>query len=271
MREPPVPFICPLRHILARVVVRRTITQLLRATSGWVGDDCGTAVRCRWSGRGWGTARRRDSQKNAEQGNDTRVAGVFHLSSPTDDRVLRHPYNHISADHASGSLTRGWGWPRSPTRSASGRRVSTWRSAARLAFSSAFSTATHGRCWPWKISWFPGAPPRGADRSAKRAARTYAADPERRGCLVLEAARGGDDSESAMLARRVAEDRRKQIRTFIAASHPSMADLVTDFVASAMSGLSAGAREGMSGERLVAVACASAGGLPLLLKGPDFA
>ena len=23
----------------------------------------------------------------------------------------------------------------------------------------AFSTATHGRCWPWKISWFPGAHP----------------------------------------------------------------------------------------------------------------
>ncbi|HWL71934.1 MAG TPA: TetR/AcrR family transcriptional regulator [Geminicoccus sp.] len=101
------------------------------------------------------------------------------------------------------------------------------------------------------------------------AARTYAADPERRGCLVLEATRGGDDSESAILARRVAEERRGQIRAFIAASHPAMAGLVTDFVACAMSGLSASAREGMNEERLVAVARAHAAVLRLLLQRPD--
>ena len=102
----------------------------------------------------------------------------------------------------------------------------------------------------------------------ERAAHTYAQNPELRGCLVLEAARGGDDDESAILARRTAERRRSQIRAFVALSNPEAADVVTDYVASTMSGLSASAREGMNEARLVGVARAAAVGLRSLLTKP---
>lgn len=99
----------------------------------------------------------------------------------------------------------------------------------------------------------------------ERAARRYARDPARRGCLVLESARGNDDSESAAMARRIAERRRDQVRRLIAATHPRQAGAVTDYVALVMSGLSAGAREGMSVTRLLAVARAAAKSVRLLL------
>ena len=95
----------------------------------------------------------------------------------------------------------------------------------------------------------PGRPP--ADELAdllERAAKTYAQSPKLRGCLVLEAARGGSDNESAILARRTAERKRCQIRSF-----------------STMCGLSASAREGMSKARLVAIARAAAVGLRMIL------
>jgi TetR/AcrR family transcriptional regulator, repressor for divergent bdcA len=99
-----------------------------------------------------------------------------------------------------------------------------------------------------------------------RAARTYAHDPERRGCLVLEAARGHGESESAVLARRVAERRRAQIREFVMQTHPRDAGVVTDYVSTVMSGLSGSAREGMSQARLVKVAKAASEGLISLLN-----
>lgn len=102
----------------------------------------------------------------------------------------------------------------------------------------------------------------------ERAAHTYAQNPKLRGCLVLEAARGGDD-ESAVLARRTAQHRRSQIRTFVALSNPDAADVVTDYVASTMSGLSASAREGMSEARLLEVARAAASGIQTLLTKPS--
>jgi TetR/AcrR family transcriptional repressor for divergent bdcA len=98
-----------------------------------------------------------------------------------------------------------------------------------------------------------------------RAARTYARDPHLRGCLVLEAARGDDDDESAALARQSAQRKRSHIRVFVALTNPDAADDVTDYVASTMSGLSASAREGMSEDRLVAVARAATAALPILL------
>lgn len=100
----------------------------------------------------------------------------------------------------------------------------------------------------------------------ERAARRYSRDPGRRGCLVLESARGNDDSESATLARRVAEARRAQVRRYIATTHPKQAGAVTDYVALVMSGLSAGAREGMGEARLVAVARAAAETVRLMLR-----
>ena len=99
----------------------------------------------------------------------------------------------------------------------------------------------------------------------ERAARTYTRDPLLRGCLMLEAARGRDDDESASLARRSAQRKRSHIRVFVALSNPDAADAVTDFIASTMSGLSASAREGMSEDRLVSVARAAAAALPILL------
>lgn len=99
----------------------------------------------------------------------------------------------------------------------------------------------------------------------ERAAQTYARDPRQRGCLVLEAARGGDDDESANLARRTAQHKRSHMRVFVALTHPDAADAVTDYVASTMSGLSASAREGMSEDRLVSVARAAAVALPIML------
>lgn len=112
----------------------------------------------------------------------------------------------------------------------------------------------------------PGRPPeRALADLLLRAARTYARDPQLRGCLVLEAARGGEDDESAVLARRCAQHKRSHIRVFVALSNPDAADDVTDYVASTMSGLSASAREGMSEDRLVAVARAATAALPILL------
>ena len=113
----------------------------------------------------------------------------------------------------------------------------------------------------------PGRPPAEALTDLlERAAKTYAQTPQLRGCLVLEAARGASDSESAILARRTAEQRRGQLRAFIALTHPRVADLATDYTASTMSGLSASAREGMSKARLVAIAHAAAAGLRALLR-----
>lgn len=101
------------------------------------------------------------------------------------------------------------------------------------------------------------------------AAQTYAEHPERRGCLVLEAARGNDTDESTIFARGIAEQRRSLLRQFIATSHPRTAAVVTDFMASTMSGLSASAREGMSKKRLVAVARAASMALGPLLEARD--
>jgi TetR/AcrR family transcriptional regulator, repressor for divergent bdcA len=99
----------------------------------------------------------------------------------------------------------------------------------------------------------------------ERAARSYARDPQRRGCLVLESARGNDESESAVLARRTAENRRAQLRAFVARTHPDRADAVIDFVSAVMSGMSASAREGMGEQRLLTVARAATQAIALML------
>jgi len=98
-----------------------------------------------------------------------------------------------------------------------------------------------------------------------RVATSYARNPECLGCLVLEAARGGADAESAVLARRVAEQRRSLIRAFVATSRPELADKVTDYVSSVMSGMSASAREGVSEARLVDIAAMASLSLKSLL------
>ncbi|KMS51844.1 hypothetical protein V474_02045 [Novosphingobium barchaimii LL02] len=85
-------------------------------------------------------------------------------------------------------------------------------------------------------------------------ARAYAADPERRGCLVLEAARASTDADICQLARTAAQRPRAAIHAFLMQSHPDAADSVTDMVVAVMSGMSAAAREGWDEKRLASVA-----------------
>jgi len=99
----------------------------------------------------------------------------------------------------------------------------------------------------------------------EQAARTYGKNPQQLGCLVLEAVRGNAVNEAVMIARRVAEVRRKQIRDFVARENRAAAADMTDYVVSVMSGLSASAREGKSIPRLLTIARASSAGLGELL------
>jgi TetR/AcrR family transcriptional regulator, repressor for divergent bdcA len=91
----------------------------------------------------------------------------------------------------------------------------------------------------------------------EEAARRYAADPAARGCLVLEGTRCDDPAarEAARAFNLAAED---VIRQYVAARYPDDADRVTDFVSTAMSGLSAKARNGHDlGQLLATVRLAS--------------
>jgi TetR/AcrR family transcriptional repressor for divergent bdcA len=99
----------------------------------------------------------------------------------------------------------------------------------------------------------------------EKAARSYGKNPLQRGCLVLEAVRGIDSREEVMIARRIAEARRKQIRNFISRHNEAAAADVTDYMVSVMSGLSASAREGASVPRLLNIASAACAGLTELL------
>lgn len=99
----------------------------------------------------------------------------------------------------------------------------------------------------------------------ERAARTYGESPHQRGCLVLEAVRGNDAQEEVVIARRVAEVRRTQIRDFVSRENKQAAGAVTDYVVSVMSGLSASAREGTSVARLLCIARAALAGVAELL------
>lgn len=87
----------------------------------------------------------------------------------------------------------------------------------------------------------------------RKAARIYSADPATAGCLVLEGERS-TDADAACRARSCKDASVQDLRSFIAAIHPDKANVVADYVAAVMSGLSADARAGHSTERLSAVA-----------------
>jgi TetR/AcrR family transcriptional repressor for divergent bdcA len=87
----------------------------------------------------------------------------------------------------------------------------------------------------------------------RQAARLYAADPLMAGCLVLEGARSADP-DAACRARNWLDTGRGRIRDFIALTHPAQAEVVADYVAAVMSGMSADARAGHPADRLVAIA-----------------
>lgn len=77
----------------------------------------------------------------------------------------------------------------------------------------------------------------------EEAARRYAADPAAAGCLVIEGTRCSDPAarEGSRAFHLAAQD---AISGYIAARHPEEADRLTDFVSTAMAGLSAMARNG---------------------------
>jgi TetR/AcrR family transcriptional repressor for divergent bdcA len=93
------------------------------------------------------------------------------------------------------------------------------------------------------------------------AARVYTANPGIAGCLVLEASRMSGDTECRTMAQNYRAQSHARIHAFITASHPDAADSVTDFVDTVLSGLSTGAREGWSRERLADVARVAAAGI----------
>lgn len=112
----------------------------------------------------------------------------------------------------------------------------------------------------------PGRPPRLAlgDMLAA-AARAYASDPRRRGCLVLEHART-KTTDWGIAATRIAGANRDKVYTFLEDSAVASPMSVVDYVAATMLGLSAAAREGWDEARLLAVAEATGVGLDRLLS-----
>lgn len=85
------------------------------------------------------------------------------------------------------------------------------------------------------------------------AARRYGADPGAAGCLAIEGTRCNDpDARNA--ARALTSAGGETIRRFVAATRPEAATRLADYVVTMMRGLSAMAREGHGGERLVETA-----------------
>ena len=82
------------------------------------------------------------------------------------------------------------------------------------------------------------------ERTLLLAARLY---PERNGvagCLVLDGARNSADPEACALAEEMRKSGVAALRDFIAGEAPERADALADFVAIAMKGMSAAARDG---------------------------
>ena len=99
-------------------------------------------------------------------------------------------------------------------------------------------------------------------------AHAYAANSAARGCLVMETLRAGGDSGVSAMAQSLVDARSEKLRVFIGRSYPDAVQTVDDYIRSAMSGLSACARQGWSVERLTSVArAASAGAASLLAAG----
>jgi TetR/AcrR family transcriptional repressor for divergent bdcA len=78
------------------------------------------------------------------------------------------------------------------------------------------------------------------------------------GCMVIEGARGLADPEACRQARRMLDESRRVIGEFVAGRLPDKAELVTDYLMTIMAGLSASARNGLTTERLRAIAAISA-------------
>lgn len=87
----------------------------------------------------------------------------------------------------------------------------------------------------------------------RKAAAIYAANPHAPGCLVLEGARGVDPDANCR-ARAVLDVSCTRMRDFVAITHPDKAQVVSDYMAAIMSGMSADARAGKTAAQILAVA-----------------
>jgi TetR/AcrR family transcriptional repressor for divergent bdcA len=115
----------------------------------------------------------------------------------------------------------------------------------------------------------PGRPVAGAlGEVLDDAARRYAVDPQRAGCLVIEATRS-DDAAARCAAMTCGQATTDAIHAFVARTHPALADQLTDYMLVVMNGLSAMARVGATPDRLVRVARTASLALSALLPGDE--
>jgi TetR/AcrR family transcriptional repressor for divergent bdcA len=112
----------------------------------------------------------------------------------------------------------------------------------------------------------PGKSPRTAlGDMLKAAACAYAAHPQRRGCLILEHAKGGA-AEWGIAAAQIASENRDRVLAYLKTCDIAAPAGVVDYVATVMLGLSAAAREGWGENRLIAVAQNAAAGLDQVMS-----
>lgn len=82
------------------------------------------------------------------------------------------------------------------------------------------------------------------------AAKCYAADPEKTGCMVLQGTLS-IDPQARSIALAMNRQAESLLHECIAAHHPAQAQVLTDLVSATLSGLSAKARNGIPAERLL--------------------
>lgn len=98
------------------------------------------------------------------------------------------------------------------------------------------------------------------------AARAYAADPERPGCMVIDGKRNASDTEvCARIGARI-DGLQVTLEQRVARTHPKQARLAADFMVTTLRGLSAAARDGVEAARLLDVAETAAAALGALLR-----
>jgi len=91
-------------------------------------------------------------------------------------------------------------------------------------------------------------------RMLTSAARLYPEHDGIAGCLVLDGTSNSADPDARALTTAAKRVSRAAIRNFIATEYPDMADELTEFVAIAMAGMSAAARDGAAAKTLGAFA-----------------
>lgn len=100
----------------------------------------------------------------------------------------------------------------------------------------------------------PGRPvAEGLAAMLEEAARRYAGGSPASGCLVIEGMRCSDP-EARQAACSLSAASLERIHGFVADRHPELAETLTDYVATVMTGLSTLARQGQGPERLLASA-----------------